>query len=125
MDALAPLPRAGDISMSVESKSAPALLRKRLTSALIATSLSVLLGACGNDDDTARTNTLASTNSTADGNNSNPSAFAALPGNPSSATPAPPSLTIQTPALPASDAGATLSAVAPAPLATPVIHTVD
>ncbi|RKT26630.1 hypothetical protein B0G69_2392 [Paraburkholderia sp. RAU2J] len=111
--------------MSVESKPAPALLRKRLTSALIITSLSVLLGACGNDDDTARTNTLGSTNSTADGSNSNPSAFAALPGNSSSAAPAPPSLTIQTPALPASDAGATLSAVAPAPLATPVIHTVD
>ncbi|CAB3792524.1 hypothetical protein [Paraburkholderia fynbosensis] len=111
--------------MSVESKPAPALLRKRLTSALIITSLSALLGGCGNDDDAARTNTLGATNSTADDSNSSPSAFAALPGNSSSATPAPPSLTIQTPALPASDAGATLSAVAPAPLATPVIHTVD
>ncbi|NKJ45812.1 hypothetical protein CIC12_03450 [Burkholderia sp. SG-MS1] len=111
--------------MSVESKPASALLRKRLTSALIITSLSVLLGACGNDDDTARMNTRGSANSTADGSNSSPSAFAALRGTSSSAAPAPPSLTIQTPALPASDAGVTLSGVAPAPLAPPVIHTVD
>ena len=111
--------------MSVVSKSAPALLRKRLTSlagALIATSLCMLLGACGNDDNAAGTSTLSSTNSTAENNSST---SAVLPADPSSAAPALPSLTIQTPALPASDAGATLSATAPAPLATPVIHTVD
>jgi hypothetical protein len=116
--------------MSVVSKSAPALLRKRLTNltgAVIATSLCMLLGACGNgsnDDNAAGTSTLGSTNSTAE-NNSSTSAPAVLPSDPSPAAPAAPSLTIQTPALPASDAGATLSATAPAPLATPVIHTVD
>jgi hypothetical protein len=45
--------------------------------------------------------------------------------NPSEAESAPPALTIQTPALPASNTGAALSTAATAPLATPVIHTVD
>jgi hypothetical protein len=107
--------------MSVVSKPTAALLRKRLTSALIAASLCTLLGACGNDDNAADTSTLSSTTSPADHGNTP----AVLPANPSLATPPPATLTVQTPALPASGADATLSAAAPTPLATPVIHTVD
>jgi hypothetical protein len=110
--------------MSAVSKPAPALLRKRLTSVLIAASLCALLSACGNDDNAADASTLNSTNSIAE-SSSNTSAPAVLPTDPSAAAPAPTALTIQTPALPASEPGATLSAAAPAPLATPVIHTVD
>lgn len=112
--------------MSVVSTPAPALLRKRLTSALIAASLCTLLGACGNDsndDNAAGTSTLNSTASPAENSQRNPSAV--LPADPSSAAPTQAALTIRTPSSPASDAGATLSAAAPAPLAPPVIHTVD
>jgi hypothetical protein len=107
--------------MSVVSKPNAALLRKRLTGALIAASLCTLLGACGNDDNAADTSTLSSTHSPADHGNMP----AVLPANPSLAAPAPPALMVQTPALPASGTDATLSAAAPTPLATPVIHTVD
>ena len=111
--------------MSVLSKPAAALLRKRLTGALIAASLYTLLGACGNDDNNADnaagTSTLSSSISPADHGNTP----AILSANPLLAAPAPASLTIQTPALPASSADATLTAIAPTPLATPVIHTVD
>jgi hypothetical protein len=105
----------------------PASRRKRLTSALIATSLCTLLGACGNDsnDDAAGTSTLSSIASPAENSNGNTSARAILPADPASTSPAPAALTIQTPPLPTSDAGATLSAAAPTPLAPPVIHTVD
>jgi hypothetical protein len=57
------------------------------------------------------------------GDNGSPSQV--LSANPSLASPILPALTIQTPALPASSAGTALSAAALAPLATPVIHTVD
>lgn len=105
--------------MSVLSKPTVALHCKRLAGALIAICLCSLLGACSNDDDKAAdTNSVSSTDSASD----NGSTTQVLPANPSYASPA---LTIQTPALPASSANAALSAAASAPLATPVIHTVD
>ncbi|MFM0209921.1 hypothetical protein PQQ96_21180 [Paraburkholderia sediminicola] len=108
--------------MSVLSKPTVALHRKRLAGALIAMSLCSLLGACSNDDDKAAdTNSVSSTDSGSD----NGSTTQVLPANPPYASPASPVLTIQTPALPASSANAALSAAASAPLATPVIHTVD
>jgi hypothetical protein len=108
--------------MSVASKPSIALHRKRLAGALAAVSLCMLLGACGNDDDKAPdTRALGSTESPA----GNSDAAAVLSANPSSASPAPAALTIQTPALPASSADPALSAAASTPLAAPVIHTVD
>ncbi|MFM0041306.1 hypothetical protein PQR05_28100 [Paraburkholderia sediminicola] len=108
--------------MSVVSKPTVALHRKRLAGALIAMSLCGLLGACGNDDDKAPdTNAVSSTNSAGDDSG----ASQVLSANPSSAPPASPALTIQTPALPASSADMAQSAAASTPLATPVIHTVD
>ncbi|MFL9891632.1 hypothetical protein P0D71_02475 [Paraburkholderia sp. RL17-383-BIF-A] len=108
--------------MSVVSKPSKALHCKRLAAALAALSLCALVGACGNDDDkTAGTSAVSPTEIPA----SESTAAALLPANPSSASPAPAALTIQTPALPASSADPALSAAAPAPLATPVIHTVD
>lgn len=89
--------------------------RKRLTGTVAVIVLCALVGACSNDDPPASTNSVSSTEHSA--NN---------PGVPSIAAPpadsAPPALTIQTPA--ASGAGTALSATAP-PLASPVIHTVD
>jgi hypothetical protein len=105
-------------------KSSFALQRKRLASALIAASLCALIGACSNDatdDHAANTSTPGSADSLA--NHGNPAAMASA--NPSQAASAPPPLTIQTPALPASTTGAALFPAATAPLATPVIHTVD
>lgn len=107
--------------MSVVSKPALALHRKRLVDALIAVSLCALLAACGNDDNAPDTRLVSSTERSADNGNT----AAVLSANPSSASPAPAPLTIQTPALPASSAGPALSAAASTPLAAPVIHTVD
>lgn len=108
--------------MSVVSKPSIAVYRKRLAGVLAAVSLCMLLGACGNDDDKAPdTGTTSST----DGAGDNGGASQVLSANPSSASPALPAVTIQTPALPASSADAALSAAASTPLATPVIHTVD
>ncbi|KAA1015891.1 hypothetical protein FVF58_00625 [Paraburkholderia panacisoli] len=105
-------------------KSSLALQRKRLASALIAASLCALIGACDNDatdDHATNTGTPGSADSLAD--HGNPAAMASA--NSLQAESAPPALTIQTPALPASNTGAPLSTAATAPLATPVIHTVD
>jgi hypothetical protein len=122
MDALAHLPRAGDIAMSVVSKPSIAIYRKSLAGALAAVSLCMLLGACGNDDDkTPDTRAVGSTESSAGDSDT----AAVLSANPSSVSPAPTAVTIQTPALPASSADPALSAAASTPLATPVIHTVD
>ncbi|MCX4148593.1 hypothetical protein PQR70_24875 [Paraburkholderia madseniana] len=107
--------------MSVVSKPSIAFYRKRLAGALAAVSLCMLLGACGNDDRAPDTSTASST----DGAGDNGGASQVLSANPSSASPALPAVTIQTPALPASSADAALSAAASTPLATPVIHTVD
>ncbi|MBB5456792.1 hypothetical protein [Paraburkholderia sp. Cpub6] len=91
--------------------------RKRLTGAIAVIALCALAGACSDDAPPAGTNTISSTDHSA-----------ANPGDPSIAPPpadsAPPTLTIQTPAAPASEAGTALSATSP-PLASPVIHTVD
>lgn len=110
--------------MTPVSKSSPAWQRKRLTSALLAASLCALIGACGNDatdDHATNTSTPDSSDSLADHGN----IVATASANPSRAEPAPPALIIQTPALPASSTGAALSAATTAPLAAPVIHTVD
>ncbi|CAE6693723.1 hypothetical protein R69927_03519 [Paraburkholderia domus] len=108
--------------MSVVSKPSIAFRSKRLAGALAAVSLCVLLGACGNDDDkTPDTRAAGSTDSSTSDSNT----ATALSANPSSVAPAPPAVTIQTPALPASSADPALSAAASTPLATPVIHTVD
>lgn len=108
--------------MSVASKPSIALHRKRLAAALAAVSLCMLLGACGNDDDQAPGTRAASSTESPTGDNSTATVLSA---NPSSASPAPAALTIQSPALPASSADPALSAAASTPLATPVIHTVD
>ncbi|MFM0199869.1 hypothetical protein PQR53_08295 [Paraburkholderia fungorum] len=108
--------------MSAVSKPTATLLRKRLAGALIAMSLCGMLGACGNDNDSSPdTHAANSTDSAGD----NGGTSQVLSANPSSAAPASPALTIQTPALPASSADTALSAVASTPLAAPVIHTVD
>ena len=108
--------------MSVASNPSITLYRKRLPGALAAASLCLLLGACGNDDDKAPgTSAVSSTESPAGNSNT----AVVLSANPYSASPAPAALTIQTPALPASSTDPVLSAAASAPLATPVIHTVD
>jgi hypothetical protein len=108
--------------MSVVSMPTAASLRKRLAGALIATCLCGMLGACGNDDDPAPGTVAANaTDQAADSGNTSQ----ILSANPSFVSPAPPALTIQTPALPASGDAPALSAAAPAPLAKPVIHTVD
>ncbi|NUY01613.1 hypothetical protein G5S42_18355 [Paraburkholderia sp. JPY169] len=103
--------------MPFVSKPVRAPCRKRLTGAVTVIALCALAGACSNDDPPASTNTISSTEHSA-----------ANPGAPSIAQPpadfAPPTLTIQTPAAPASEAGTALSAASP-PLARPVIHTVD
>lgn len=102
--------------MSVDSKPSVAFFRKRLAIAFVLSSC-MLLGAC--DDDKApdaRTASAipASTNSSATDHSA-----AEVPPSTS------PALTVQTPARPASSADTALSAGASAPLATPVIHTVD
>ncbi|KXU86229.1 hypothetical protein CI15_17270 [Paraburkholderia monticola] len=103
--------------MSFVSNPFRAPRRKRLTCTVAIIALCALAGACSNDDPPASTNTISSTDHSA-----------ASPGEPSTAAApaeaAPPALTIQTPAAPASEAGTALSATAP-PLASPVIHTVD
>ena len=115
--------------MSFVSKPTIALHCKRLASALTVMSLCLLLGACSNDDDkapdTGATHSADSavSDNTNDNTNANPTAV--LSANPASVSPAPPALSIQTPARPASSADPALSSAAPAPLATPVIHTVD
>lgn len=119
--------------MSCVSKPTVALHRKRLAGVLIAAALCALTGACSNDDD--KTPDPAST-SAADGasspaandngaDNSADNSTAVLSANPASVAPAPAALTIQSPALPASSTDPALSAAASAPLAPPVIHTVD
>jgi hypothetical protein len=110
--------------MSVVSKPAPARSRKRLASALIAAALCTLLGACGNDDSASQAK-LSSTDSLNGNSNRNPSMSNVLPADPSLGSAGPTSHTIQTPPLSASGTDATQSAVAAAPLVTPVIHTVD
>ncbi|MGF6411813.1 hypothetical protein OKW37_003483 [Paraburkholderia sp. MM5482-R2] len=103
--------------MPFVSKPVHAPHRKRLTSAIAVIALCALAGACSDDAPPAGTNTISSTDHSA-----------ANPGDPSIAPPpadsAPPTLTIQTPAAPASEAGTALSATSP-PLVSPVIHTVD
>jgi len=99
-----------------------ALHVKRLAMALGVLPLVALIGACGNDD--SKTPDLGAANSTSNNNsgNGNP---AVLSANPATALPSPAAVTIQSPAFPASNADAALSAAASTPLATPVIHTVD
>jgi hypothetical protein len=103
--------------MSFVSKPVRAPRRKRLTRIVALVALCALTGACSNDDPPASTATIRSTEH-----------LAVHPGDPSTAAPppdsAPPALAIQTPATPASEAGTALSATT-APLASPVIHTVD
>ncbi|MBB4515175.1 hypothetical protein [Paraburkholderia fungorum] len=108
--------------MSIVSKPSFAFCRKRLAGALAAVSFCILLGACSNDDDkTADTQSVSSTDSSTGDSNS----AAVLSANPSSVAPESTAVTIQTPALPASSADPALSAAASTPLVTPVIHTVD
>jgi hypothetical protein len=110
--------------MTPVSKSSPALQRKRLTSALLAASLCALIGACSDDaadDRAADTSMPDSSDRLADHGKVVATAWA----NPSQAEPAPRALTIRTPAMPAANTGAALSGAATAPLAAPVIHTVD
>ena len=98
---------------------------KRLAIALVTLPLCALLGACGNDDAKAPEPGqpgLVDNSNASGGANGNPGALSA---NPSSVGPAPAAVTIQSPALPASNADPALSAAASAPLATPVVHTVD
>jgi hypothetical protein len=107
--------------MSIVSKPSFAFCRKRLAGALAAVSCCMLLGACGNDDDkTADTQSVSSTDSSTGDSNS----AAVLSANPSVA-PQSTAVTIQTPALPASSVDPALSAATSTPLVTPVIHTVD
>ncbi|WP_341314942.1 hypothetical protein WN982_06610 [Paraburkholderia sp. IMGN_8] len=108
--------------MSVVSKPVAASRRKRLAGALIAVFFCTLIGACSNDDDKAPGTNTVSSNGTADHDSSTAQVLSA---NPSSASPVSPALTIQTPAQLATGADTALSAAASAPLATPVIHTVD
>ncbi|HEX7936893.1 MAG TPA: hypothetical protein VF573_27985 [Paraburkholderia sp.] len=110
--------------MSCMSKPFLALRRKRLAQVLVALPLSALIGACGNDEADAP---RASNVSPAAGSAQNSNAAAVLSANPSSvsAVPSPAAVTIQSPALPASSADPAVSAAALAPLATPVMHTVD
>lgn len=112
--------------MSVVSKLAPVLQRKRLASALITATLCMSIVACSNDDkpDDAAATRSSSTDSPADNSNARNTQPAAQ-DNPLAESPAPAAVTIQTPALPASGSDAALSAAASTPLATPVIHTVD
>jgi hypothetical protein len=103
--------------MLVVSKPFRAPRRKRLTGTVTVIALCALAGACSNDDPPASTNSISSTEHSATDS-----------GDPSIAAPpadsAPPALTIQTPAAPASEAATALSLTSP-PLASPVIHTVD
>lgn len=107
--------------MSVVSKPVAASRRKRLAGALIAAFFFTLIGACSNDDKAPGTSTVSS-GSTADHDSHTAQVLSA---DPSSASPVSPALTIQTPAQLATGADTALSAAASAPLATPVIHTVD
>ena len=106
--------------MSFLWKPCIALHRKRLAIALAALPLCALLTACGNDDTNAGDMSKSGSANPAD-NGTNP----VLSANPSSVSPALAAVTIQSPALPAPNADVALSAAAPTPLATPVIHTVD
>ena len=103
--------------MRLVSNPSRAPRRKRLTCAVAVIALCALAGACSNDDSPANTNSISSTEQSAV-----PRGAPSIAAQPADATP--PALTIQTPATPASAAGAALSATAP-PLASPVIHTVD
>jgi len=107
--------------MSFLWKPCIALHRKRLAIALAALPLCALLTACGNDDTNAGDMSKSSSAANAADNGTNP----VLSANPSSVSPALAAVTIQSPALPAPNADVALSAAAPTPLATPVIHTVD
>ncbi|MEC5405922.1 hypothetical protein VOM14_10155 [Paraburkholderia sp. MPAMCS5] len=110
--------------MSCMSKPFLALRRKRLALMLVALPLCALISACGNDDADAP---HAGNVSPAAGSAQNSNAAAVLSANPSSVTavPSPAAVTIQSPALPASSADPAVPAAALAPLATPVMHTVD
>ncbi|MGF6772710.1 hypothetical protein P3T18_005204 [Paraburkholderia sp. GAS199] len=108
--------------MSVVSKRTVGLQRKRLTGVLCVVGVCALLGACSDDDRAVQAAAQTSADN-ADAGGSTP-----LAPNPLASTAPAPSLTIQSPALPAlsaSSADAALSAAASTPLATPVIHTVD
>ena len=115
--------------MSLVSKPFSVLHRKRLAIALVALPLCALLGACGNDDpkapDTGSANSALSSAPDSSLNPTDNGNTAALSANPASASPSPAAVTIQSPALPASNADPALSAAASTPLAAPVIHTVD
>jgi hypothetical protein len=103
--------------MPVVSKLVHAFRRKRLTGLLITVSLCTLLGACGNDDRPA--------DSTATNTSTNADLAVSHSPSPAQDAPAPAAVTIQTPAVPVNGTDTALSAAASAPLATPVIHTVD
>ncbi|WCM18564.1 hypothetical protein NDK50_14025 [Paraburkholderia bryophila] len=113
--------------MSCVSKPTIALHRKRLVGVLIAVALCALTGACSDDDDKTPdpATTSAAASDPAANDNGADNSTAVLSANPASVAPAPAALTIQSPALPASSTDPALSAAASAPLAPPVIHTVD
>ncbi|MFM0648030.1 hypothetical protein PQR14_27245 [Paraburkholderia bryophila] len=115
--------------MSCVSKPTAALHRKRLAGVLIAVALCALTGACSDDDDKtpdqATTSAADGASGPAANDNGADNSTAVLSANPASVAPAPAALTIQSPALPASSTDPALSAAASAPLAPPVIHTVD
>ncbi|WP_027212132.1 hypothetical protein [Burkholderia sp. WSM2232] len=98
-----------------------ALHVKRLAMALVVLPLVALIGACGNDDSKTPDPGAASSTSNDSGNGN----AAVLSANPAAVLPSSAAVTIQSPALPASSADPALSAAASAPLATPVIHSVD
>ncbi|MDR6493791.1 hypothetical protein ACTJLC_07330 [Paraburkholderia sp. 22099] len=109
--------------MSVVPKPSLAVYRKRLAGVLVTASLCALIGACGDEGRDPSQAGAARRSDNASADNSNTPAV--LSADPSSASPAPAAVTIQSPALPASSADPALSAAASTPLAPPVIHTVD
>ncbi|NYH24423.1 hypothetical protein [Paraburkholderia bryophila] len=114
--------------MSCVSKPTVALHRKRLAGVLIAVALCALTGACSDDEDKTpdpASTSAAGASGPAANDNGADNSTAVLSANPASVAPAPAALTIQSPALPASSTDPALSAAASAPLAPPVIHTVD
>ncbi|PQV53073.1 hypothetical protein [Paraburkholderia sp. BL21I4N1] len=111
--------------MSCVSKPTVALHCKRLAGVLIAVALCALTGACSDDDKMPDPATTSAASGAAANDTGADNSTAVLSANPASVAPAPAALTIQSPALPASSTDPALSAAASAPLAPPVIHTVD
>ncbi|WP_345811029.1 hypothetical protein AAGS40_09520 [Paraburkholderia sp. PREW-6R] len=113
--------------MSVMPYALGPLHRKRRVGPVVSLTLCALLAACSHDDKAPDTSAVGSAQRSDDNPATNSNTAVVLTANPWAPEPtsSPAALANQSPALPAPGTDTAMSAAASAPLAPPVIHTVD